>query len=99
MGYPLQMTKRKRTTARIEAEKRYAPDRPKKPVSIRLDAVEMARLDNAAAGSSRSAYLRSTVLRAIEAHEQRLQTEAAYRERVANKINRRLGDDDPDPPT
>jgi hypothetical protein len=53
MGYPLQMIKRKRTTARIEAEKRYAPDRPKKPVSFRLSDDEMAQLDKARGARSR----------------------------------------------
>ena len=95
MGYPSQMTKRKRTTARIEAEKRYAPDRPKKPVSIRLDDKEMARLDGAAVGSSRAAYVRWAVLKAIDTHEQRLLADPKYRKAVEEKIRRRAGGEPP----
>jgi hypothetical protein len=57
MGYPASMAKRKRTPARIEAEKRYAPDRPKKAVSFRLDDDEMAILDKIRGGKSRADYL------------------------------------------
>ena len=56
MGYQVPMS---RNPKQIEAEKRYAAKRPKKPVSIRLDDDEMARLDKASFASLQAlgAYL------------------------------------------
>jgi hypothetical protein len=51
------MAQRKRTPANIEAEKRYAPKRTKKPVSFRLDDDEMAALDRIRGGQSRADYM------------------------------------------
>ncbi len=56
------MAQRKRTAANIEAEKRYAPKRAKKPVNIRLDDEDMARLDKARGRQSRSAYLLAALM-------------------------------------
>lgn len=46
-----------RNPKQVEAEQRYAAKRPKKPVNIRLDAEDMARLDKARGKQSRGAYL------------------------------------------
>jgi len=59
------MTQRKRTPARIEAEKRYAPDRPKKPVSFRLSEEDMAKLDAKRGDKSRGAVAEELVLKWI----------------------------------
>jgi len=60
------MAQRKRTPANIEAEKRYAPKRSKKPVSFRLDDDEMAALDRARGPKSRADYVLGLVLKAIK---------------------------------
>lgn len=57
---------RKRTPARIEAEKRYADKRPKKPVSFRLDDEEMAALDQARGEKSRSEFALDATLKAMK---------------------------------
>jgi hypothetical protein len=59
------MPQRKRTAANIEAEKRYAPNRAKKPVGFRLDDDQMAALDRARGAKSRGDYVLGLVLKAI----------------------------------
>lgn len=51
-----------RNPKQIEAEKRYAAKRPKAPVSIRLDAGEMAKLDKARGKQSRAAFLLAALM-------------------------------------
>jgi hypothetical protein len=55
-----------RDPKQIEAEKRYALKRPKKPVSFRLDDDEMAALDRARGAKSRADYVLGLVLKAIK---------------------------------
>ncbi len=63
MGYPIRMTQRKRTPARIEAEKRYAEDgrRTKKPIGCRLDEETLALVDKKLKGGSRSALVEKLI--------------------------------------
>lgn len=65
MGYPASMTQRKRTPARIEAEKRYAEEgkRSKKPIGCRLDAETMAAVDAKRGAKSRSAVVEELILK------------------------------------
>jgi len=57
------MSQRKRTPANVEAEKRYAPKRTKKPISFRLDDDDMAALDAKRGDKSRGAIAEELVLK------------------------------------
>lgn len=65
------MAQRKRTSANIEAEKRYAPKRSKKPVSFRLDDDEMAELDAARGAKSRAEFALEATLKAARSSRKR----------------------------
>ena len=74
MGYPIFPNRSlwdikiamSRDPKQIEAEKRYAPKRSKKPVSFRLDDEDMAALDRARGPKSRGDYVLGLVLKAIK---------------------------------
>ena len=74
MGYPIFPNRSlwdikiamSRDPKQIEAEKRYAVRRPKKPVSFRLDDEDMVALDQARGPKSRADYVLGLVLKAIK---------------------------------
>jgi uncharacterized protein (DUF1778 family) len=61
----------KRYEKQVEAEKRYAPKREKKPVSFRLDDDEMAELDAARGGKSRAEFAMEAALKAARSGRKR----------------------------
>ncbi|WP_395652588.1 hypothetical protein [Brevundimonas sp.] len=60
-----------RDPKQIEAERRYAVKRPKKPVSFRLDDDEMAELDAARGAKSRAEFALEATIKAARAIRKR----------------------------